>query len=135
VTLANWVHIWGHWPVIAAVAIALYRWNRPGYALLRNAVFISGAIGFLFFALLPVAPPRLLEVGLVDTVLERSTAYRALQPPELTNQYRYRSCGAAGGSPIPWHRHGLGGGQGVQGKHVGRGLRWSANASGRDAAR
>ena len=87
VTVANWVYIWGHWPVIAAVAIALYRWNRPSYSLLRNAVFISGAIGFLFFALLPVAPPRLLEVGLVDTVLERSTAYRALQPPELTNQY------------------------------------------------
>jgi membrane-associated phospholipid phosphatase len=87
VTLANWVYIWGHWPVIAAVAIALYRWNRPSYSLLRNAVFISGAIGFLFFALLPTAPPRLLNVGLTDTVLERSTAYRALQPPELTNQF------------------------------------------------
>ena len=87
VTLANWVYIWGHWPVIIAVALALYRWHRPGYTLLRDAIFISGAIGFLFFALLPVAPPRLLDVGLTDTVLERSTAYRALQPPELTNQY------------------------------------------------
>jgi membrane-associated phospholipid phosphatase len=87
VTLANWIYIWGHWPVIVAVAIALYRWKRPSYSLLRNAVFISGGIGFLFFALLPAAPPRLLDVGLTDTVLEQSTAYRALQPPELTNQY------------------------------------------------
>jgi hypothetical protein len=35
----------------------------------------------------PVAPPRLLELGLVDTVTSRSDAYRALQPPGLTNQY------------------------------------------------
>jgi hypothetical protein len=88
VTLANWVYIWGHWPVIAAVAIVLYRWNRPGYCLLRDAMFISGAIGFLFFTLLPVAPPRLLDVGLTDTVLERSTAYRALQPPRAHESVR-----------------------------------------------
>jgi hypothetical protein len=50
-------------------------------------MFISGAIGFLFFALLPVAPPRLFDPALVDTVTERSDAYRALQPPGLTNQY------------------------------------------------
>jgi hypothetical protein len=35
----------------------------------------------------PVAPPRLLELGLVDTVSSQSDAYRALQPPGLTNQY------------------------------------------------
>jgi hypothetical protein len=87
VSLANWIYIWGHWPVIAVVAVALYTHRRRSYLLLRNAIFISGAIGFLFFALLPVAPPRLLDAGLVDTVLERSTSYRAMQPPSLTNQY------------------------------------------------
>ena len=50
-------------------------------------MFVSGAIGFLFFAVLPVAPPRLFEMGLVDTVTQQSDAYRALQPPGLTNQY------------------------------------------------
>ena len=85
--LANWVYIWGHWPVIVTAAVVLYRRRRASYALLRNAIFISGAIGFLFFALLPVAPPRLIDIGLVDTVLERSHSYRALQPPALTNQY------------------------------------------------
>lgn len=87
VTAANWVYIWGHWPVIAAAAVALYRLEPPSYRLLRNAMLISGAIGFLFFALLPVAPPRLIDAGLVDTVLERSSSYRTLQPPSLTNQY------------------------------------------------
>jgi membrane-associated phospholipid phosphatase len=87
VAVANWVYIYGHWPVIASVALILFLARRDRYRLLRNAVFISGAIGFLFFALLPVAPPRLLDLGLVDTVAEQSAGYRALQPPELTNQY------------------------------------------------
>jgi hypothetical protein len=87
VTLANWVYIFGHWPVILGVATALYVWRPRHYVLLRNAMFASGLIGFLFFALFPVAPPRLLGVGLVDTVTERSHAYRALQPPGLTNQF------------------------------------------------
>lgn len=87
VTLANWVYIFGHWPVILSVATALYLYRRRHYYLLRNAMFASGLIGFLFFALFPVAPPRLLDLGLVDTVTERSDAYRALQPPGLTNQY------------------------------------------------
>jgi membrane-associated phospholipid phosphatase len=87
VTFANWVYIFGHWPVIATVAIFLYTRRREGYVLLRDAVFVSGAIGFAFFATLPVAPPRLIDAGFVDTVVERSHAYRALQPSELTNEY------------------------------------------------
>ena len=85
--LFNWVYIWGHWPVILSVAIALYFYRRDRYYLLRNALFVSGAIGFVLFAFFPVAPPRLLDIGLVDTVTEQSNAYRALQPPGLTNQY------------------------------------------------
>jgi hypothetical protein len=87
VTLANWVYIWGHWPVILSAAIVLFVVRRERYFLLRNAFFISGAIGFLFYAFFPVAPPRLLDLGLVDTVTQRSDAYRALQPPGLTNQF------------------------------------------------
>ncbi len=87
VMLTNWVYIWGHWPVILGTATVLYLYRRDRYYLLRNALFFSGGIGFLIFALFPVAPPRLLELGLVDTVTEQSHAYRALQPPGLTNQY------------------------------------------------
>ena len=87
VTLFNWIYIWGHWPVIITAGIVLYRTRPERYLVLRNAMLLSGAIGFLFFALLPVAPPRLFDPALVDTVTLHSDAYRALQPPGLTNQY------------------------------------------------
>lgn len=87
VDVANWMYIWGHWPVIAVAAICLFATRRDRYRLLRNAVVISGLIGFLFFALLPLAPPRLAEMGFVDTVTRWSDSYRTLQPPHLTNQY------------------------------------------------
>ncbi len=87
VTFANWVYIWGHWPVIVVTLVCLHLWRRHLYLLLRNAMFISGGIGLVFFATYAVAPPRLLGVGLEDTVAQQSVAYRVLQPPALVNQY------------------------------------------------
>jgi membrane-associated phospholipid phosphatase len=87
IDLANWMYIWGHWPVIAVVAIALFAFRRDRYRLLRNAVIISALIGFAFFAVLPTAPPRLANVGLADTITNWSSSYRVLQPPKFTNQY------------------------------------------------
>jgi hypothetical protein len=85
--LANWVYVYGHWPVIATCGVLLYVHRRDRYRLLRNAMIISGLIGFVFFAAVPVAPPRLVMPEIVDTVTEYSSGYRALQPPALTNQY------------------------------------------------
>jgi hypothetical protein len=87
VTLANWAYIWGHWPLIALVAIWLYLNHNDRYRLFRNAFMISGAIGLVIFATFPVAPPRLTDMDVVDTVSQYSTAYRVLQPPALVNQY------------------------------------------------
>jgi hypothetical protein len=86
-TFANWVYVYGHWPVIAACGVLLYVYRRDRYRLLRNAMIISGLIGFVFFAAVPVAPPRFVLPEIVDTVTESSSGYRALQPPALTNQY------------------------------------------------
>ncbi len=88
VTLANWVYIWGHWPVIAVSAVWLFH-NRPsGYRMMRTAIFASGAIGMVIFLVYPVAPPRLTGgSGLTDTVTAYSHAYRALQPPALMDRY------------------------------------------------
>ncbi len=86
-TAANWVYIWGHWPVIVATLLFLHHAHRLQYLLLRNAMFVSGAIGLCIFATFPVAPPRLLGTGFVDTVTELSTSYRVLQPPALVNRY------------------------------------------------
>jgi membrane-associated phospholipid phosphatase len=87
VAVANWIYIYGHWPVIAVSLALLYAWRRQKYLLLRNAMIISGLIGFALFAFVPVAPPRFVEPGLLDTVTRYSHGYRALQPPALTNQF------------------------------------------------
>ena len=87
VDVLNWIYIWGHWPVILAVLVWLLRRHPEPYRTLRNAIFISGAIGIAIFVLYPVAPPRLAGIGLVDTVTEQSHAYRVLQPPAFVNQY------------------------------------------------
>ena len=87
VTLANWVYIWMHWPVLVATLIWLIRVNRDEYFELRNAMIISGAIGMIIFATFPVAPPRLMGLEYVDTVTERSYSYRVLQPPAFVNAY------------------------------------------------
>jgi hypothetical protein len=87
VNLANWVYIYGHWPVIGITLVWLFLRVPDEYRLLRNAMFVSGAIGLVIFALFPVAPPRLGVLELVDTVTERSDSYRALQPPGLINRY------------------------------------------------
>lgn len=86
-TVSNWIYIWGHWPVIALVMIWLHHGDRRRYLLLRNAMIASGAIGLVIFMTYPVAPPRLLPDGFVDTVTEHSHSYRVLQPPALVNRF------------------------------------------------
>ncbi len=87
VTAANWIYIWGHWPVITITFFWLYRRHHGSFVVLRNAMFISGAIGLVIFMTYPVAPPRLMPSGFVDTVTELSTSYRVLQPPALVNKF------------------------------------------------
>jgi PAP2 superfamily len=71
VTVANWVYIWGHWPLIIPSLIWLYVRRPSHYFWLRDAMFVSGAIGLVIFAGYPVSPH----------------AYRVLQPPGFVNRY------------------------------------------------
>ncbi len=88
VNVANWTYVWGHWPVIVFAAVWLFLLHRDAYSVYRNAFLISGGIGLIIFYALPVAPPRFMDDwGFVDTVTERSQAYRVLQPPAFVNQY------------------------------------------------
>ena len=86
-TLANWVYIWGHWPVIITTMVWLVWHHRAVFLRLRDAMLVSGALGMVVFVSYPVMPPRLAGLGLVDTVTENSQAYRVLQPPAFVNQY------------------------------------------------
>lgn len=87
VTLMNWIYMWGHWPLLAVVAVWLFVNHRPEFRLFRNALIVSGLIGLVVFAVFPVMPPRLLGIGMVDTVKQWSSSYQFLQPPSLVNQY------------------------------------------------
>jgi len=86
-TLANWIYIWGHWPVIITALVWLAVRHRATYLRLRNAMVASGLVGIAIFTTYPVAPPRLAGLGFVDTITEQSASYRVLQPPAFVNQY------------------------------------------------
>ena len=56
-----------HYVVTPAVLVWAYR-RRPGhYPVLRNALVVASGIGLVVFALLPMAPPRMMP-GFVDTL-------------------------------------------------------------------
>jgi hypothetical protein len=84
----NSIYIYGHWPVIAGT-LGWLLWKRGDqFRVFRNAMVISGLIGFVFFVMYPMAPPRFLtDLGFVDTVMRDTSSYRVLQPPAFTNQY------------------------------------------------
>jgi hypothetical protein len=83
----NAVYMYGHWPVIIIAGVLLFRQRRDEYYRLRNAFLLSGFIGLFIFALFPVAPPRLTDMPVVDTVTRHAEGYRQIIPPELVNQY------------------------------------------------
>jgi hypothetical protein len=87
VALVNWIYIYGHWPLIGITLVVLFLRAPAEYRILRNAMFISGGIGLVIFAMYPVAPPRFGALDVLDTVTDRSDSYRTLQPPGLINKY------------------------------------------------
>ena len=84
----NWIYIWGHLPVVGALALWIFFFRRESFARYRNAFLISGAIGLVFFVTVPVAPPRFLtSAGFVDTITDYTKIYHALQYPAFVNEY------------------------------------------------
>jgi hypothetical protein len=88
VTLFNWVYVWGYLPVIGAAGLYLYIRHHEFYTRYRNAFLLSGAIGLVIFAWLPVAPPRMFpEFGFVDTVRTNSAIYNSFEGSDLVNEF------------------------------------------------
>lgn len=84
--LADAVYIYGHWPLLISTGVVLYRFRRDRYYTLRDGCLLTGTVGLLIFALFPVAPPRLTDLPVLDTVTIRSPGYRRLLPPSLVNE-------------------------------------------------
>ena len=87
VDLANAVYVYGHWPVLLGAGVLLFHFRRPSYYRLRNVCLLTGLAGLVIFTLFPVAPPRLTDLPVIDTVTRDSEGYRQILPPELVNQY------------------------------------------------
>ena len=68
VDIFNLLYFYMFFPLLIPIAAWLF-WKHPEvYALARTAFLASGAIAVCFFLMLPTAPPRLLDVGFVDTL-------------------------------------------------------------------
>jgi hypothetical protein len=64
---ANGVYTWMYWPVIVGALLVTWRFDRGGYAVLRDGMLLSGAVGLAVFTFYPVAPPRMLP-AFIDTI-------------------------------------------------------------------
>jgi len=89
VTFLNAFYLYGHLPIIGALAVWMYFWHRPQYLLMRNAFLLSGAIALIFFVNWPTAPPRMLphDFGFVDTILQQYKTSRPDTPSWFVNEY------------------------------------------------
>jgi hypothetical protein len=73
VRLLNAIYTYGHLPVLCAFALWAYLRRNEQYAVVRNAFLVSAALGLTCYALLPMAPPRLLPAyGFTDTLASYS---------------------------------------------------------------
>jgi hypothetical protein len=70
--MLNHAYIAAQLVVVPAALIFLYRRSRPVYDRLRNTILATWLISVPVYAAFPVAPPRLADMGLVDTISEQT---------------------------------------------------------------
>ena len=83
--LLSAAYVWLHWPLLIAAMVFLAFRAPDVLARLRNAMALSGAIGLVLFAILPMAPPRFLP-GFVGTVSDEARRHYLPYSLEWTNQ-------------------------------------------------
>ncbi len=63
----EWTYLWAYLPILGVAGLIIFLRDRVLYVRYRNAMFASAALGLLIFAVVPVAPPRMLpEYGFLD---------------------------------------------------------------------
>lgn len=70
--LLNHAYIAAQLVVVPGALIFLYRRSRPVYDRLRNTILATWLISVPVYAAFPVAPPRLADMGLVDTISQQT---------------------------------------------------------------
>jgi hypothetical protein len=66
--LLNHVYIAAQLVVVPGALVILYRRDSLRYQQLRNTVLLTWLVALPVYAMYPVAPPRLADIGLVDTI-------------------------------------------------------------------
>lgn len=66
--LLNHLYLAAQLVVLPGALVFLYRRSRTIYFRLRNTILVTWLLSVPVYALFPVAPPRLADVGLVDTI-------------------------------------------------------------------
>lgn len=79
-------YVWLHWPVLIGVMVFLAVHAPDVLARLRMALAMSGAMGILLFATVPMAPPRFMP-GFVGTVSDAARRHYLPYSLEWTNQF------------------------------------------------
>jgi len=64
----NYFYMYAHWTITPLFFIWLYRRRHSVYPFVRNAFLAANGIALVVFMLYPVAPPRLVGEGFVDTL-------------------------------------------------------------------
>ncbi len=90
--IANMVYAWGHYPVMAAIALWLVIKDPVRFRFVRNVLLVSATVGVLSYWLIPAAPPRLMEsygydFGFIDTVHGAASDVGYFQPAPFVNDY------------------------------------------------
>ena len=76
----KFVYLWVYMPFIVVAGLVLYAHDRTLYRSYRNAFFLSAGVGLVVFAMLPVAPPRMLhEFGFTDPLHTTATSTSVLK--------------------------------------------------------
>src|SRR5918999_2931213 len=70
--LLNHAYIAAQLLVVPGALIFLYHRSRPVYYKLRNTILATWLISIPIYAAFPVAPPRLADMGMVDTITEQT---------------------------------------------------------------
>jgi hypothetical protein len=84
--IGNLSYVWLHWPLLLAALIILFLRDPAHYRQFRSALFLSGSIGLLLFATLPMAPPRFMD-GFVGTVSDDARRHHIGYPLSWANKY------------------------------------------------
>jgi hypothetical protein len=86
--LLNHLYLAAQLVVVPGALVVLFRRSRTHYEMLRNTILATWLVALPIYALFPVAPPRLADIGLVDTITAQTgVALDSKLTTKMFNEY------------------------------------------------